>query len=81
MKSTTYAHNDTALYFQLPDPRMFAFDPQTRNWSSQSLPKGIGRFFGAGYTQSARNKIGYTLGGTLVTQSGESMTGEFSFNK
>ena len=63
-----YTQNASGYYFQLPDPRVFAYDPQTGNWSSELLPKGVRRIYDAAYTQSARNLVGYTFGGTLVNE-------------
>lgn len=63
-----YTQNTSGYYFQLPDPRVFAFDPQTGNWSSELLPQGVHRVYDAAYTQSARNQVGYTFGGTRVKE-------------
>lgn len=64
-----YSQNSSGYYYQLPDTRMFAYDPQTGNWSSQLLTKDVQRIFDSASTQSARNKVGYTFGGYLVQES------------
>ena len=63
-----YTQNASGYYFQLPAPRIFAYDPRTGNWSSELLPKGVRRIFDTAYTQSARNAVGYAFGGTLVKE-------------
>lgn len=53
--------------YQLPDARVFAYDPQTGNWTSK-LQKNVGRYSDSAYTQSARNQVGYTFGGFKVNE-------------
>lgn len=63
-----YTQNASGYYFQLPDPRVFVYDPQTGNWTSELLPKDVHRVFDSAYAQSTRNKVGYSFGGTLVKE-------------
>ena len=69
-----YTQNISGFYFQLPDPRIFAYDPKSGNWSSSLLRKDIYRLSDTGYAQSARNKVGYTLGGLRVVEEMSSPT-------
>ena len=62
-----YIQNTSGYYFQLPDVRVFAYSPGTGRWSSQ-LQTDVSRIVSNAYTQSARNKIGYTLGGIFVME-------------
>ena len=57
---------------------MFAYDIEAGTWSSVLLPKGVSRVFDTAFTQSARNKVGYTLGGTLVKERDFSTTDFFA---
>ena len=66
-----YTQNSSGFYFRLPDPRIFAYNPKTGNWSSQLL-KGIHRLSDTAYAQSARNKVGYTIGGLEVIEEASS---------
>ena len=68
-----YTQNSSGFYFQLPDPRVFAYDPKTGNWSSE-LQKDILQLGGAACAQSARNKVGYSLGGLQVIEEYSSST-------
>ena len=68
-----YTQNSSGFYYHLPDPRVFAYDSKTGDWSSQ-LQKDIHRLSDTGYTQSARNKVGYTVGGLRVTEEDSSPT-------
>ena len=68
-----YTHNISGYYFQLPAPRVFAYDPTTGNWSSW-LHNDIHRLSDTAYTQSSRNKVGYTVGGLQVTEKDSSPT-------
>ena len=70
-----FTRNSSGSHFQLPDPRVFAYDPKTGNWSSSLLEKGIHRLSDAAYAQSATNRVGYTLGGLLVTESSNALPG------
>ena len=63
-----YKHNTSGYYFQLPQPRIFAYDPQAGNWSSELLPNNVRRVVENAYTQSARNRVGYSFGGFLVPE-------------
>lgn len=60
-----YTQNSSGNYYHLPDQRVFAYDPKTGNWSSK-LQKDIHRMSDTGAAQSARNKVGYMLGGLWV---------------
>ena len=62
-----YTSNSSGYYYQLPPTRIFSYDPTSGNWSSQ-VQSGIHRLSDVAYTQSVRNKVGYTFGGTLVTE-------------
>ena len=71
-----YTHNISGYYFQLPAPRVFAYDPKTGNWSSW-LQKDIHRLSDTAFTQSSRNKVGYTFGGLQVNEK-DSSPSEFT---
>lgn len=64
-----YTQNSSGFYFQLPDPRVFAYDPKT----SSELQKDIFRL-GDACAQSARNKVGYTLSDLQVIEEYSSST-------
>ena len=61
-----YIQNTSGFYYQLPDPRIFAYDPQTGDWSSKLLHAR--RLSDTAYAQSARNGMGYTFGGLTVNE-------------
>lgn len=63
-----YTKNSSGYYFQLPQQRIFSYNSQTREWSSELLPKDIVRTCGSAYTQSVRNKVGYSLGGYVLPE-------------
>jgi len=62
------ADGSTRYTYQLPPAAIHAYNTTTANWTSISLPSGIHRLTEIGYTQSKRNKIGYTLGGFPVVE-------------
>lgn len=68
-----FTQNSSGFYFHLPEPRIFAFDPKTGNWTSEEQ-KNIHRLTDIAYTQSARNKVGYTFGGNRVVEEDSSAT-------
>lgn len=68
-----YYTYDSQFHFQLPDTRIFAYDPKTKNWSSE-LHKDIHRLSDTAYAQSVRNKVGYTFGGLGVKEEESSPT-------
>lgn len=60
-------NNVSGYYYELPEQRIFSYNSHTRGWSSSKpLPKDIDRTTGSAYTQSARNKVGFSFGGYLV---------------
>ncbi|KAF8422747.1 hypothetical protein EV426DRAFT_165093 [Tirmania nivea] len=62
------ADGTTTYTFQLPPTRIHVYDAATANWTSIALPSDINRSSDVGYTQSKRNKVGYTLGGFPVVE-------------
>lgn len=54
--------------YQLPPTRIQVYNPGATNWTSIALPSDITRLSDIGYTQSKRNKVGYTLGGFPVVE-------------
>lgn len=79
IRAPYYTQNASGYYFQLPQSRIFSYDSQTENWSSQLLPTDIHRVFNLANTQSVRNKVGYTLGGVLLKDRDSSMS-DFTVN-
>lgn len=68
-----YFTHDSEFHFQLPETRIFAYDPKTKNWSSE-LHKDIHRLSDTAYAQSVRNKVGYAFGGLSVKEVDSSPT-------
>jgi len=62
------ADGSTTYTFQLPPIAIHAYNRTAANWTSISLPPNIHRLSDIGYTQSKRNKVGYTLGGFPVVE-------------
>ena len=62
------ADGTTTYTYQLPPTRIQVYDPSATNWTSIALPSDIHRLSDVGYTQSKRNKVGYTLGGFPVVE-------------
>ncbi|KAF8464445.1 hypothetical protein BDZ91DRAFT_729867 [Kalaharituber pfeilii] len=55
-------------YMQLPRPRVFHYDPSAKNWTSTEQPEDIKRRSGISYTQSIRQRLGFSLGGMGVLE-------------
>lgn len=62
------ADGATTYSYQLPPTRIQVYDAETANWTSISLSSDIHRLSDIGYTQSKRNRVGYTLGGFPVVE-------------
>lgn len=71
-----YKHNTAGYYFQLPQPRIFTYDPQAGSWSTELVLTHVRRVAENAYTQSARNRVGYSFGGFLVAEA-EASSEEF----
>lgn len=68
---------DVVYKYELPPPRIQVYDAAKDNWTSIALPSDIHRLSDIGFTQSKRNKVGYTLGGFPVTEEQESSEKDF----
>ena len=76
--SVKAADGSTIYRYQLPPAAIHAYNTTTANWTSISLPSDIHRLTEIGYTQSKRNKVGYTLGGfSVVEQQAEPTNKDF----
>jgi len=72
------ADGSTTYRYQLPPPAIHAYNTKAANWTSISLPSSIHRLSDLGYTQSKRNKVGYTIGGfPVVEQQNEATNKDF----
>ena len=68
----------SGYHYQLPELRVFAYDPTTGNWSSYSQ-KDIRRQSDTAY--AVRDMIGYTFGGLQVVESSDSPSVNFDPQK
>lgn len=66
--------NSSGTFYHIPVPRTFAYDAETGNWTSKVHPE-LERLSNTGYAQSARNKVGYMLGGHWIAGTSSSIGG------